>query len=336
MERRTATTEQNKRERVIEVVNLVRRFGDTVAVDDLSISVCRGEILGLVGPDGAGKTTTLRLLATIMNPTSGRASVLGHDTVRRSRQIKQHIGYMAQRFTLYEDLTVLENLSFYANVYGVRGDRRRQQIERLLGFSRMSEFGHRRAGQLSGGMQKKLALACALIHDPQIVLLDEPTTGVDPVSRREFWDMLAELHMDGVTIVVCTPYMDEAERCSRVGLMYEGRLLACDSPARLKASIDHDLLAIWPDDIRRAHNALLDVDLIHEIQTYGDQLRVFVQDADTAMPHVTAALQATGVAVREVRPAPVRMEEVFISLIRRAHDHHGMSSDKDHPPPAGV
>jgi ABC-2 type transport system ATP-binding protein len=302
---------------VIQTTDLTRRFRRTLAVDGLNLRVARGEILGLVGPDGAGKTTTLRLLAALMNPTHGHASVLGYDTVRRSAAIKQRLGYMAQRFSLYGDLSVAENLSFYADIYGVRGDERRQRLERLLAFARLGEFRTRRAAQLSGGMQKKLALACTLIHTPQIILLDEPTTGVDPVSRREFWDILAELHVQGVTLVICTPYMDEAERCSRVGLMYRGRMIVCDTPERVRALTEGELVAVWPSDVRRARAVVAGLPGVAELQTFGDQLRVFTPSAQELMPRVQAALEAAGVGVLEMRPTQPRMEEAFISLIRR-------------------
>ncbi|OQY26734.1 MAG: hypothetical protein B6243_13845, partial [Anaerolineaceae bacterium 4572_5.2] len=183
----------------------------------LNLDVKQGEIFGLVGPDGAGKTTTIRMLVAIMLPTEGAASVTGYDTVKEAEAIKHRIGYMAQQFNLYSDLSVSENLNFFADIFAVRGKIRRERIDRLLNFARLTEFTDRRAGHLSGGMKKKLALACSLIHEPDILFLDEPTTGVDPVSRREFWDILANLHIQGVTILVSTPYMDEAERCSRVG-----------------------------------------------------------------------------------------------------------------------
>ncbi len=323
------TSDRASKEVVIESVDLTRRFGETVAVAGLNLTVRAGEILGLVGPDGAGKTTTMRLLAAIMDPTAGRVTLFGHDTVRGASQIKRRLGYMAQRFTLYEDLSVLENLTFYADVYNVYGKSRQAQIERLLRFSRLTEFKDRRAGQLSGGMQKKLALACALIHKPDLLLLDEPTTGVDPISRREFWDMLAELHVGGMTMVICTPYMDEAEHCSRVGLIYEGQLLACDSPARIKASIASELLAVWPADVRRARDVLRRLDLVHEVQTYGDQLRVFVSDVGAAQPQLVTALEKAGIAVQDIRPARVRMEEAFISLIRRQRARHQIDSEHD-------
>jgi ABC-2 type transport system ATP-binding protein len=255
---------------VIETENLTKRFKNVVAVDGLDLKIQQGEIFGLVGPDGSGKTTTIRLLAAIMDPTEGWAKVAGFDTVRQPEAIKQRIGYMAQRFNLYSDLSVWENLNFFADVFEVAGQERQERIQRLLNFARLNEFRDRRAAHLSGGMQKKLALACTLIHTPQIIYLDEPTTGVDPVSRREFWDILTELHLQGITLVISTPYMDEAERCSRVGLMYEGQLIVCDSPENVKSMMRGDLIALWPSDMRQAQVLLVSLDGVIEVQTYGD------------------------------------------------------------------
>jgi ABC-2 type transport system ATP-binding protein len=302
---------------VIQTGNLSRAFKDVVAVDSLELSVQRGEIFGLVGPDGAGKTTTIRLLAAIMDPTDGWARVFGHDTVRQPEPIKRRIGYMAQRFNLYGDLSVWENLNFFADVFEVEGALRQERIERLLRFARLDEFRDRRAAHLSGGMQKKLALACTLVHTPEIIYLDEPTTGVDPVSRREFWDILAELHLQGITLFVSTPYMDEAERCSRVGLMYQGRMVVCDTPERVRATIEGELIALRPSDLRRAREALAGLGGILEVQTFGDQLRIFARDAGDVLARCHAALSAQGVEVLDVRRTRPRMEEAFISLIER-------------------
>lgn len=302
---------------VIEAVQLTRRFGKTVAVDGLDLSVARGEVFGLIGPDGAGKTTALRLLAAVMLPTAGQVRVLGFDTRRQAERIRRVVGYMPQRFSLYGDLTVAENLNFFADVFGVRGRERRERIDRLLGFARLTEFTNRRAAALSGGMQKKLALACALIHAPQLVLLDEPTTGVDPISRREFWDILAELHVSGVTILVSTPYMDEAERCSRIGLMYEGRLIECAPPDVLRSQVTDQLLAVWTPAVMAARQALTPLPEVLEIQTYGDVLHVFVADAARAAPRIAAALAGAGIPVTEIKQTKPRVEEAFISLIQR-------------------
>jgi ABC-2 type transport system ATP-binding protein len=301
----------------IAAENLTRRFKGATAVDGLSLTVRRGEIFGLVGPDGAGKTTTIRMLCAIMDPSEGSARVAGFDTVTESEQIKRRIGYMAQRFNLYGDLSVVENLDFFADVFQVRGAVRKERKDRLLHFARLTEFRKRRAAHLSGGMQKKLALACTLIHQPEIIFLDEPTTGVDPVSRREFWDILTELHLQGITIFVSTPYMDEAERCSRVGLMYQGRIIICDEPEQIKGLVAGDLLEVRTADLRHAEGLVSGVEGVLEVQTYGDLLHVFVDSAVKREDGLRAALAAGGIDVLGLRQTRPRMEEAFISLVRR-------------------
>jgi ABC-2 type transport system ATP-binding protein len=252
-----------------------------------------------------------------MDPTEGSARVAGFDTVSEPEQIKRRIGYMSQRFNLYGDLTVVENLDFFADVFQVRGRERRERKERLLRFARLTEFRKRRAAHLSGGMQKKLALACTLVHQPEIILLDEPTTGVDPVSRREFWDILTELHLQGITIFVSTPYMDEAERCSRVGLMYEGRLVVCDEPAQIKGLVAGELLELRTSNLRQAEAIVANVEGVLEVQTYGDLLHVFVDEAEARDGPIRSSLEASGIEVRGLRKTRPRMEEAFISLVRR-------------------
>jgi ABC-2 type transport system ATP-binding protein len=301
---------------IIECRRLTRRFGKAIAVDGLELSIGRGEIFGLIGPDGAGKTTAIRLLAAVMLPSEGEATVFGFDTRRQAERLRQAVGYMPQKFSLYGDLTVLENLSFFADLFGVRGAARRQRIEALLGFARLTEFMGRRAAALSGGMQKKLALACTLIHSPQVIFLDEPTTGVDPISRREFWDILGNLHVQGVTIFVSTPYMDEAERCSRVGLMYAGRLIECDTPDTLRRLAPGELLAVWTPRIIAARELVRTLPGVLEVQTYGELLHVFVTDADEATPLLKAALSGAGIPVTEIKRTKPRIEEVFVSLIQ--------------------
>lgn len=302
---------------IIATHELTKRFKKVTAVDGLSLAVRKGEIFGLLGPDGAGKTTTIRMLCAIMNPTAGRARVAGFDTVREAEAIKKRIGYMPQQFSLYGDLTVLENLTFFADVFEVGRAEREERIPRLLGFARLTEFKGRRAAHLSGGMQKKLALACTLIHAPEIIFLDEPTTGVDPVSRREFWDILTELHLQGVTLFVSTPYMDEAERCSRVALMFEGRVVVCDTPERIRGLVEGELLELRPDNLREAARRLEGLPGVLEVQTYGDLLHVFVDSAVRRGPELQAALTDAGIAVAGLRQTRPRMEEAFISLIRR-------------------
>jgi ABC-2 type transport system ATP-binding protein len=302
---------------VIETHGLTKRFKKVTAVNGLALSIQRGEIFGLLGPDGAGKTTTIRMLCAIMDPSEGAARVAGFDTVKEPEEIKKRIGYMAQQFSLYGDLTVLENLTFFADIFEVGRVERQERVDRLLEFARLTEFRKRRAAHLSGGMQKKLALACTLIHKPEVIFLDEPTTGVDPVSRREFWDILTELHLEGVTLFISTPYMDEAERCSRAALMFEGQVIVCDTPERIKALVEGELLELRPDRLRQASRALDGLPGVLEVQTYGDLLHVFVDDAAQRMPVVEGALSGAGIAVKGLRQTRPRMEEAFISLIRK-------------------
>ncbi|MDD3826344.1 MAG: ABC transporter ATP-binding protein [Anaerolineae bacterium] len=313
---------------VITTQGLTRRFKDVLAVDGLDLAVRRGEIFGLVGPDGAGKTTTIRMLCAIMMPTAGWARVAGFDSVRQPEDIKRRIGYMAQRFNLYGDLTVAENLDFFADVFQVRGRRRREARERLLRFAGLTEFQRRRAAHLSGGMQKKLSLACTLIHQPEIIMLDEPTTGVDPVSRRDFWDILTELHLQGITILVSTPYMDEAERCSRVGLMYQGRLIVQDVPEKIKGLVGGELLELRPEGepgaaLRLAQGVLAGLEGVLEVQTYGDLLHVLVDSAERRQDPLMQALQGAGIEVASLRQTRPRMEEAFISLVQRQMEGRG-------------
>jgi len=310
-------------EPVIITNNLTRSFKNVTAVDGLDLAVGRGEIFGLVGPDGAGKTTTIRMLCAIMDPTGGSARVAGFDTVAEPEQIKRRIGYMAQRFNLYGDLSVVENLDFFADVFQVRGRERRERQERLLEFARLTEFRQRRAAHLSGGMQKKLALACTLVHQPEIIFLDEPTTGVDPVSRREFWDILTELHLQGITIFASTPYMDEAERCSRVGLIYQGKIVVCDVPERIKELVAGELLELRPSDLRRAESLLSELEGVLEIQSYGDLLHVFVDSIAMRQEALVDGLSVANVGIISLRQTRPRMEEAFISLVRRQMEGTG-------------
>ncbi len=311
-----------KRKLVVEAKGLSKRFGDVVAVESMALDVAEGEIFGLIGPDGAGKTTLLRLLATVIPPTAGEAWVLGKDIRREAEAVRAKIGYMAQRFSLYGDLTVWENLNFFADVHGVGGDERGRRLERLLAFARLEEFRHRRSQQLSGGMQKKLALACALVHQPRLLILDEPTTGVDPISRREFWDILTDLHVEAVTILVSTPYMDEAERCSSVGFMYGGSLMVRDTPEHIVGMVPNTLLVahLLPTasgrlPIREAQNVVKVLPGILEAQVYGDKLHLFVKDAGMALPVIRGALQQAGVPVSSLMPARPHLEQAFIYLL---------------------
>ncbi|MEE8390232.1 MAG: ABC transporter ATP-binding protein [Anaerolineae bacterium] len=305
---------------VIETHSLTKQFKKNTAVDKLDLSIRRGEIFGLIGPDGAGKTTTIRILCAIMDPTEGSAHVAGFDTVKEPEEIKKRIGYMAQQFSLYGDLTVLENLVFFADIFQVGRREREDRIARLLRFARLTEFQKRRAEHLSGGMQKKLALACTLIHSPEIIFLDEPTTGVDPVSRREFWDILTDLHLQGVTLFISTPYMDEAERCSRVALMFEGSIVVCDEPEQIKGLVEGELLELRPDRLRETRQIIEQMPGVLEVQTYGDLLHIFVDDAARRTSSIQGALSEVGITVKGLRQTRPRMEEAFISLIRRRRE----------------
>ena len=305
---------------IIETENLTKRFKKVTAVDRLNLTIERGEIFGLVGPDGAGKTTTFRLLTAIMNPTEGRATVAGYDTVKEPEEIKKLIGYMPQRFSLYGDLSVMENLHFFADIFEVRGTERVERIRTLLHFSRLEEFQGRRADHLSGGMQKKLALACTLVHKPQILFLDEPTTGVDPISRREFWDILSNLHLEGVTLLVSTPYMDEAERCSRVGLMFEGKMIVCDEPEKVKGLVRGEVIELRPQPLPKAWEIIEGWEGALDVLVYGGLLHVFVEDGERGMRQLETLLASHGVSVEGVRQIRPRMEEAFISLIRREQE----------------
>lgn len=300
---------------VIETRGLTRDFKKIRAVDGLDLTIRRGELFGLIGPDGAGKTTTLRLLAGLLKVTEGTATVAGHDLTRDPEAIKPHIGYMAQRFSLYAELTVMENLRFFADLYDVSADQREERTDRLLSFAGLTPFKSRRAEHLSGGMKKKLALASTLIHQPPILLLDEPTTGVDPVSRREFWDILTELYTQGTTIVVSTPYMDEADRCSRVGLIYQGRLVRCDPPEVIRAQIEGELIELETDHWRAAQVLAADLPGIRQAMTYGESLHLLVDSAEQRLPEIEARLDEEAIPYTSLRRTRPRMEEAFISLV---------------------
>ncbi len=299
----------------IQAEGLTKRFGKVNAVRGIDLDIAPGEIFAIIGPDGAGKTTTIRMLAGVMKPTAGQARVSGLNTSRQAEQLRLQVGYMAQRFSLYGDLSVRENLEFYADIFGVRGPRREEQIKRLLHFARLEEFQGRSADLLSGGMKKKLGLACALIHQPRVLFLDEPTNGVDPISRREFWDILSDLHIAGVTIFVSTAYMDEAERCARVGLMYEGEIIRQGTPAALRQLVKGELLAIITPDLPLAETIVRNLAGIFEVQVYGDRLHIFVDSARERTPQIQAALTSAGVQVVQIRPTAPHLQEAFISLI---------------------
>jgi ABC-2 type transport system ATP-binding protein len=300
---------------MIQVDGLVKRFGEFTAVDRLSFSVSRGEIFGLVGPDGAGKTATMRMLAGVMRPDGGAIVIDGVDAVADPEDAKYHVSYMPQRFGLYEDLTVNENIRFYADLFEVPPAIRRERAARLLAASGMTHFGDFRAGQLSGGMKQKLGVACALVHTPKILLLDEPTTGVDPVSRRDFWRILYGLREDGVTIVISTAYLDEAERCNRLTLMHSGRALYCDTPAALKKHMPGALIAITSVDGRAVRSAISGQAGVSQVLLVGDGVHAVVDDAELRIPQLREAVRLAGVPVSDVAVAVPSIEDIFVALL---------------------
>ena len=297
----------------IDVRDLSKSFGDLLAVDQLSFSVYRGEIFGLVGPDGAGKTTTMRMLAGILPPERGAITVAGCDVIADPEAVKSRISYMPQRFGLYEDLTVDENIRFYADLFGVARKAREERAVPLLTACGMIQFRTRLAGNLSGGMKQKLGLVCALIHTPRVLLLDEPTNGVDPVSRREFWGMLYSLLGQGVTILNSTAYLDEAERCHRLALLHNGRLLLCDEPANLKARLPGAVLSIVTPEGRRLRAELRHVAGVTGTVLVGDAIHVFVDDGERRLLEIRARLDSDGIEYAEIAQVPPTIEDVFVS-----------------------
>jgi ABC-2 type transport system ATP-binding protein len=307
---------------MISLKHVSKQFDTITAIKNLSFAVRAGEIFGLIGPDGAGKTTTLRVIATALNPTAGNVIVAGADTTRDAEAVKQHIGYMPQRFALYPDLTVIENLNFFADLFGAPRAERAALIERLLKFSRLTEFQTRLARNLSGGMQKKLALAAALMHRPRVLLLDEPTTGVDPISRREFWDLLTEVHLQGVTIVIATPYLDEAERCTRVGLIFRGELIACDTPNAIRANLGAVALEAQSAQAKLARQVIETRTGVLSVSAHGNSLRVLVDRAER-QAEIENAWRAQNIVAREVRVVKPRLEDAFVLMLAQNAPEEG-------------
>ena len=291
-----------------------QRYGAVQAVTDLSLSIRSGEMFGLIGPDGAGKTTSIRMMCGLLRPASGSIRVLDLDPVAQHRAVTASVGYLSQRFSLYSDLSINENIAFFAEIHGMRDYAARRQ--RLLDLTQLAPFGDRLAGQLSGGMKQKLALACTLIHEPRIIVLDEPTTGVDPVSRREFWKLLSEFLSQGITIIMTTPYLDEAERCARVALLHNGRLLALDTPDCLRRALPGSLFEVLTSDHRRAAAVLRSLPGVADVQTFGERAHVRLIDAPTdAAARLSQQLTTAGVDVTLVRQVPASLEDVFVSRI---------------------
>jgi ABC-2 type transport system ATP-binding protein len=311
----------------IEAKALCKRFPSQKAqpaVSDLDLAIPRGRLYGLVGPDGAGKTTTLRILSTVMSQTSGSAHVAGYDVRTEAEKIRRCIGYMPQNFSLYPDLTVVENLIFFADINHVPGNKKHQRILEMLAFTRLDSFHDRRAGKLSGGMKKKLALACALIHEPEILLLDEPSTGVDPVSRRELWLILADVVQRGVTAVVSTPYMDEAERCHQVGILFNGRLLTSGTPEEIEARMPFTIVETKAKPRKEMRRVVNETDGISEWRPVGDRLRLAVPNGNGHVQQIMKVLsnrfEQEGLIVSVLRQSRPSMEDVFVHLVSEQRD----------------
>lgn len=308
---------------MIRARGISKRFGDTRAVDELSFEVERGEIFGIVGPDGAGKSTLLRMIAGILPPDSGSFEVDGVDVATDPFAIKENLAYMPQRFGLYEDLTVEENIHFFGRVFGVSRAEIRKREKGLYEFSRLAPFRERLAGKLSGGMKQKLGLACCLVHRPGLILLDEPTNGVDPVSRREFWKILYGLLSEGVTIVVSTAYLDEAERCNRVALMYNGSFVTIGRPGEIKNGVGKSLIEITADNVWEAETVLRKAPEFSRVIREGTALRVFVERRGEGERRVRALLRGQGIAVRAVREKLPTLENSFVEIIAEGGKNEG-------------
>jgi len=300
----------------IDITHLYKKYGDVTAVDDLNLQVKQGEMLGLIGPDGAGKTTTLRILCGLLHADEGDCVLDGKDVKKELSVIRSLIGYMPQRFSLYPDLTVAENLRFFADLFLVPKAERETRLERLLQFSKLGPFSKRRANALSGGMKQKLALSCTLIHTPKILLLDEPTTGVDPVSRREFWNILKELKEQGVTILVSTPYMDEAERCDRIAFIHKGSILAVETPQDIPALYTRALYELKCEDFVRAARLLEGRENIESVQIFGDRVHVSGPDGEKISAVVKETMLDSGIEQYDLKIITAGIEDVFVDLMQ--------------------
>lgn len=300
----------------VETRSLRKTYGDVVAVEGVDLQVQRGEVFGIVGPDGAGKTTTFQMLVGAIEPTDGDALVAGFSVRNHPEEVKRRIGYVSQRFSLYGDLTVQENLEFFADIHGVPKHQRLARQQELLEFSRLTPFTRRLAQNLSGGMKQKLALACSLIHAPEILFLDEPTTGVDPVSRRDFWRILYTLVGQGMTLVISTAYMDEAERCNRVAMMHHGRIIQCDSPDSLRHHMPGTLWQIICHPLREASEVLAQTPGVKSAQVFGARLHVWVEEGGLDMDALVQRLENSNVHVEGFRRIVPGLEDVFVSLLQ--------------------
>ena len=307
----------------IQTTHLTKSFGPLTAVRDLNLEVKAGEIFGLVGPDASGKTTTLRMLCGILPPDGGEARVAGHDIRKEAEALKEKVGYLPQRFGLYGDLTVLENIHFYADLYQVSKKERRERIERLLRFANLAPFGKRKAQDLSGGMKQKLGLICALIHTPHILFLDEPTTGVDPLSRRDFWIILYDLLKEGVTILFSTSYLDEAERCNHVGMIYQGELLIVDTPSAVKAHIRGTILELRMEHHQEGMKILEGIEAFRSLVLSGDKIHVLVDDPAAGEKLIRDVLGKQGWAVLDLVAVRPSLEDAFVSIVQEKRKGNG-------------
>lgn len=300
----------------VAVKGLGKRFGDFIAVDNVSFEVTTGEIFGFLGPNGAGKSTTIRMLCGILTPSSGTGIVAGYDVLTEAEKIKSHIGYMSQKFSLYEDLTVEENINFYSGIYRIAPEKKEARKEWVLEMAGLKEHRHSRTGILSGGWKQRLALGCAILHEPPIIFLDEPTSGVDPISRRKFWDLIYELTETGVTVFVTTHYMDEAEYCDRIGLIYRGELIAIGTPEALKTEqMQEDILEVMCARPQDAMGELEQVDGVGSVALFGRGLHVVVEDGEAMVPKLREFLSKQGYQVERVEKIVPSMEDLFVSLI---------------------
>ena len=300
----------------VSLDNLVKTFGSFVAVDHVSLQVPKGEIFGFLGPNGAGKSTTIRMLCGLLSPTSGHASVAGFDIAKDPESVRRNIGYMSQRFSLYDDLTVDQNIDFFTGMYGVPRDRRAERKDYVLRMAGLTERRDALTRELSGGWKQRLALGCAILHDPPVVFLDEPTSGVDPIARGTFWKLIADLSRTGHTVFVTTHYMDEAEYCNRLALMYAGKVIALGAPAELKRDLaEHNLLRLDASGTLDAMRAIEREEGILEVAVFGSGLHVVVDDVPSATARIRAALAAQGIAIRRLEQIQPSLEDVFVALI---------------------